>query len=146
MHSESLAAYAVSATVLFLKFVVTASLQGVTRIRTRTFQYPEDAAFWRGEERKEEHEMVVRAQRLLRNDAEGQPYFFAVGAAFVALGASPIASSIYFGVYTLSRVVHAWFLLRPRQPHRNRAFGVGLTALFVMAVHTLVSALAVLAR
>ncbi len=141
MHAESIAAYVLSVAVLFLKLVVTISVQGITRMRSRTFQYPEDAAYWGGEERREEQAIVVRAQRLLRNDAEGQPFFFAVGAVYVAIGASPKLAPIYFGLYAASRLAHAWFLLRPRQPHRNRAFGVGLTVLLVMTVHTVLAAL-----
>lgn len=140
MNALPLAAYALSALVLLLKFAATAGLQGIVRMRTRTFQYDEDAAYFKGEVRAEEAPLVVRAQRLLRNDSEGQPLFLALGAAFVLLAGPPIPGAIYFGVYTVSRLFHAWFLLSPRQPHRNRAFGLGLTTLLVLGVHTAVLA------
>lgn len=141
MNALSLAAYALSVFVLLLKFAFTAGLQGVVRMRTRTFQYDEDAAHFRGEVRAEEAPLVVRAQRLLRNDSEGQPLFLALGAAFLLLSGPALPGAIYFTLYVTTRVVHAWFLLRPRQPHRNRAFGVGLTTLLVLGVHTAVLAI-----
>ena len=142
MSSMSLVWYTLAAAALFAKFVFTTGLQGITRMRTKTFQYPEDAAYWRGSEPPTEVERVVRAQRLLRNDAEGQPFFLAIGLAFVLLGGPPLFSALYFGVYAVSRVVHAGFFLRPQQPHRNRAFAVGMLALIALTVHSLVLAAA----
>ena len=134
MSSMSLVWYTLAAAALFAKFVFTTGLQGLTRLRTKTFQYPEDAAYWRGSEPAAEVERVVRAQRLLRNDAEGQPFFLAIG--------SPTFSALYFSVYAVSRVVHAGFFLRPKQPHRNRAFTVGMLALIALTGHALVLAAA----
>lgn len=137
MHATSILAYAVAAALLFVKLVVVISVQGLTRMRTRTFQYPEDAGYWGGRDGSEDP-VVVRAQRVLRNDSEGQPLFLALGAAYVLAGATPLAAPVYFGVYVASRLLHAWFLLRPRQPHRNRAFGVGIVTLSALAIHTVV--------
>lgn len=142
MNSLAALAYASSVVLLFLKFVFAASLQGATRIRTRSFQYAEDAAEWHGEVRAVESDLVVRAQRLLRNDGESQPFYLAIGAIYVAVGAAPAAAPYYFGAYTLSRLAHAWFFLRPRQPHRSRAFALGLIVLCALAVHTLVQCVA----
>lgn len=136
MSSMSIAWYAVAAAVLFVKFLVTTGVQGITRLRTKTFQYPEDARHWGGSEPAREHELVVRAQRLLRNDAEGQPLFLAMGLAFVGLGGAPTFTAVYCLGYAASRIAHAAFLLRPAQPHRNRAFGVGMLALAALTVHT----------
>ena len=133
-------AYVAAAFVLLAKLVVTVSLQGATRIRTKRFQYAEDATHWKGDHVAEESDLVVRAQRILRNDGEGQPYFFVFGAAYVALGATPWAAWLYFPVYVLTRILHAWYMLRARQPHRNRAFGAGLVTLVALAVHCLITA------
>lgn len=138
MSSMSLVWYTLAAAALFAKFVLTTGLQGLTRLRTKTFQYPEDAAYWRGSEPAAEVERVVRAQRLLRNDGEGQPFFLAIGLAFVLLGGPPTFSALYFSIYAVSRVVHAGFFLWPKQPHRNRAFTVGMLALIALTVHALV--------
>jgi uncharacterized membrane protein YecN with MAPEG domain len=133
-------AYLAAAFVLLAKLVLMVSLQGATRIRTKRFQYAEDANHWKGDHVAEESALIVRAQRVLRNDGEGQPYFFVFGAAYVALGATPWAAWLYFPVYTLTRVLHAWYMLRARQPHRNRAFGAGLVTLVALAVHCLITA------
>jgi uncharacterized membrane protein YecN with MAPEG domain len=133
-------AYVAATFVLLAKLVVMISLQGVTRMRTRRFQYAEDANAWSGDQVAEESDLIVRAQRVLRNDSEGQPYFLVFGAAFVALGATPWAAWLYFSAYALTRVLHAWFMLRARQPYRNRAFGAGLVILVALAVHCVITA------
>lgn len=133
-------AYLAAAFVLLAKFVVMVSLQGATRIRTKRFQYAEDATHWKGDHVAEESGLVVRAQRVLRNDGEGQPYFLVFGAAYVALGATPWAAWLYFPAYALTRILHAWYMLRARQPHRTRAFGAGLLTLVALAVHCLITA------
>jgi uncharacterized membrane protein YecN with MAPEG domain len=140
MHALTMVAYVATAFVLFAKLVVVISLQGVTRIRTKRFQYAEDAGHWNGDLVAEENDVIVRAQRALRNDSEGQPYFFVFGAVYVALGATPWAAWLYFPAYALTRVLHAWYMLRPRQPHRNRAFGAGLVTLVALAAHCLITA------
>ena len=133
-------AYLAAVAVLFAKLVVMISLQGATRIRTKKFQYSEDARHWNGDRVAEENDAIVRAQRVLRNDSEGQPYFFVFGAVYVALGATPWAAWLYFPAYALTRLLHAWYMLRGRQPHRNRAFGAGLVTLVALAAHCVVTA------
>ncbi len=133
-------AYVAAAVVLFSKFVVVVSLQGAMRIRTKRFQYAEDAAHWNGSLAADESDLIVRAQRILRNDSEGQPYFFVFGAAYVALGGTPWAAWLYFPAYALTRVLHAWCMLRARQPLRNRAFGAGLITLAALSAHCTVIA------
>jgi hypothetical protein len=125
--------------VLFLKFFATALLQARTRLRTRVFRYAEDAAFWHGRV-GEESEASTRAQQLLRNDGEVHPYYLALGGAYLALGAWPAGAPYYFGVFVLSRLVHAYCLLRPRQPLRNRAYVVGLSVLLALAAHVVFEA------
>jgi uncharacterized membrane protein YecN with MAPEG domain len=140
MHALTMVAYVAAAFVLLGKLVVVVSLQGVTRIKTRRFQYAEDASHWNGDQVAEESDLIVRAQRVLRNDGEGQPYFFVFGAVYVALGATPWLAWLYFPAYALTRVLHTWYMLRARQPHRNRAFGAGLVTLVVLATHCLITA------
>lgn len=136
-----MAAYVSAAFVLFAKLVFVVSLQGANRLRTGKFQYAEDAAHWNGEQVADESDLVVRPQRALRNDGEGQPYFLVFGAVYVALGATPWAAWLYFPAYALTRALHTWFMLRAQQPHRNRAFGAGLFILAALAVHCVVTAL-----
>jgi hypothetical protein len=70
-----------------------------------------------------------------RNDGECQTYYLALGAAYLALEAWPVAAPYYFGTFVLARLTHAYCLLRPRQPLRNRAYAVGLGVLVVLALH-----------
>jgi len=144
MSAIAVSSYAFAVVLLFAKGVVTALVQGRHRLTHGKFRYPEDARHWGGETVREEAEIVVRAQRGLLNDAETQPLFLALAALYVALGAWPPGAAIYFGVYTLSRIAHTVFLLRPRQPHRNRAYSVGMLMLLAIAMHVCVAAAALL--
>jgi hypothetical protein len=134
MNVTVLGVYALSVVVLFAKFFVTISVQALERLRHRRFRYAEDAATWAGVV-GDDSERCVRAQHLLRNDAESQPWYLALGAAYALLGAWPAGAPFYFGGYALSRVAHAHFLLTGRQPHRNRAFSFGIAILFALAGH-----------
>lgn len=134
MLSSSAAVYVAAVIALFFKYLVATTVQARERFATRRFRYAEDAAFWRGEV-GEDSERCQRAQGLLRNDGESQPFFFVLGAAYVLLGLPARWALAYFGAYVLSRFVHAYFFLRARQPHRNRAFSFGLLALLALAVH-----------
>lgn len=136
MNETAAVAYVLLVVALWGKFVAVALVQGRVRLRTGTFQYAEDAAWMRGQAVDHEDERVIRAQRVLRNDGESQPYVLELGAAYVALGGSAEGAVVYFGGYALSRVLHGLWLLRPRQPHRNRAYAVGLLLTLALAVHT----------
>lgn len=145
MSPIAVSAYAFAVVVLFAKAVVTALVQGRYRLKHGKFRWPEDARHWGGEAVHEEADIVQRAQRVLLNDAETQPLFLALGAAYVALDAWPPGAPIYFGIYAASRVVHTIFLLRPRQPLRNRAYAVGMLMLLAIAIHVCLSAVTQLA-
>jgi len=134
MDANAINVYVASVVLLFVKHLGTITIQAAERNRTRKFRYPEDAVYWKGEV-AEDSDLCQRAQQLLRNDSESHPYYFAIGAAYVVLGAWPTGAPLYFGAYVLSRVMHAYYMLRPRQPHRNRAFAVGVIILVGLSVH-----------
>lgn len=126
--------YIGSVLLLLLKYLAATVLQARERFAHRSFRYPEDAACWRGHV-TEDTELCQRAQSLLRNDGESQPFYLVLGAAYVSLQLWPPGGVIYFGVYPLTRWLHAYFLLRGLQPHRNRAFALGLLVLVLLAAH-----------
>ncbi len=131
--------YCLSLIALWLKCVLALSLQGRERLRARAFRYPEDASYWRGTVGTDT-ELCLRAQSLLRNDSETQPYFVALAGVYLLLGAAPSAAPFYFATYTLSRLAHGYFLLSGRQPHRTRSFGAGALVMTVLALHVCVAA------
>ncbi len=135
MPRDSVVAYALCLSLLFLKFFFTISVQARVRLTTKRFQYAEDAKAWNGELVEAEADSVVRAQRVLRNDSESQPFFLAAAGLYTALGIWPTGAWLYFGVYALSRWLHAVCLLRPKQPLRNVAFGTGMLCLLALLVH-----------
>lgn len=126
--------YIGSVLLLLLKYVAAIVLQARERFAHRRFRYAEDAAHWHGEV-GDDTELCQRAQGLLRNDGESQPFYLVLGAAYVSLGLWPLGGVLYFAVYPLSRWLHAFFLLRLLQPHRNRAFALGLVVQLLLAVH-----------
>lgn len=138
MPRDSLSAYLLCLLLLVLKFFVTISVQAWVRLRTKRFQYAEDAGAFGGELAEAEAESVVRAQRVLRNDGESQPFFLAAAGLYTALGIWPGGAWLYFSIYALSRWVHMWCLLRPRQPLRNYAFAAGLLSLLAVLIHVCV--------
>jgi hypothetical protein len=140
MNTSVLGVYALSVVVLFAKFFATISVQAVERLRHRHFRYPEDAGAWAGVV-GEDSERCSRAQSLLRNDAESQLWYVALGGAYVVLDAWPSGAPFYFGGYAVSRLAHAYFFLARRQPHRNRAFSLGMTILFALAGHVTYSSI-----
>jgi len=134
MHAVALSFYAGSCVLLCAKFFTMITLQARERMRTRSFRYAEDAKTWRGEVAGDT-DLCTRAQQVLRNDSEGQTYFFVLGGLYVALGAWPLGAPYYFAGYALSRVAHTYFLIHGRQPHRTHAFGTGLLILLALAIH-----------
>lgn len=138
MDPIALRAYLLALLLLTLKYAAVTTVQGKLRFATRTFRWPEDARAWHGRsEGGREHELVERAQALLRNDAESQPLFLAASAAWIALGAEGTAAALALPAYALARGAHAWFFLRPRQPARNRAFVLGQLVLLGVLVDAL---------
>jgi hypothetical protein len=134
MNPTTVEVYALSLVILFAKFVGLITVQAKERLGQRRFRYAEDAAFWGGVV-GEDSERCTRAQQVLRNDAESQLLYIALAFAYTALGLWPTGAPYYFMGYALSRVMHAHFLLTGRQPHRNRAFALGIGILCVLATH-----------
>jgi len=117
---------------LTLKFLVLTILQGLRRSRTHTFRWPEDARHWGGTVVADEDPLCVRTQAALRNDGESQPLFVAATALWIAAGAPATLAYPVVTAYLALRMVHSSLLLLPRQPLRNRIFG--LSVLLLLAV------------
>jgi uncharacterized MAPEG superfamily protein len=67
----------------------------------------------------------------LRNDGESQPLFLAVAAFWLWSGANATLAWSVCGVYVVARALHSLFMLWPRQPLRNRLFGLSQLCLLV---------------
>ena len=126
---------------LFLKSFATAGVQGVVRVRHRTFVRAEDAAFFGkgATPAAAEHPLVDRAQQVLRNDGENVPLFLALLLAFAHVdGRAPLVLG-YGMTFVLARVVHTLAYLRPTQPLRNRAYLLGQLVSFVLIGYLVVA-------
>jgi len=131
---EPWSAVALVAIVTHLKLFVLAAIQGVTRVSTRRFVKPEDAAFFgRGAApASEEHPRVLLAQRAIDNEIQNLPTFALGLVVYAALRGPGAFALIVTCVFLLARAAHAWFYVRPTQPHRNRVYVLGQLATFTL--------------
>lgn len=134
----------ISLVVLFVKMFANSAVQGVTRFRTRSFAWPEDAALVRDARVVErDPELVERASRCWRNDLENVPIYLFLGLGYVLSGGTPWWAAVYFTTFTVARVAHTFFYLRGMQPHRNIAYQLGVLVCFALAIHLVVLLLTV---
>lgn len=136
-------AFGLTAVALFLKMFAVAGVQGVQRMKHKTFARPDDAAFFgKGvATAAQDLPIVERAQNTLRNDVENIPIFLFLMIAYAQLGAWPMGAAIYGALFVAARVVHTVAYINPRQPLRNRAYLVGQLLMFVMSGHIIAAAL-----
>ena len=115
-------------------------VQGIYRVRNRSFTRPDDAAYFgKGvPAQAEELPIVQRASVCWRNDLENIPMFLIIGLGFVLADGPARAGLLYFGLFTLARIAHTIFYLRPTQPWRNFAYQLGVLMTVAMAIHTLI--------
>jgi glutathione S-transferase len=130
--------WCVSLTILFVKMYGNSAIQGIFRIRSKTFMRPEDAIFFgKGvAPATQDHPVAYLATRCWQNDLENIPIYLFLGLAFVLSGGTSKSAAIYFTTFTIARVIHSLFYLVPRQPHRNIAYQVGVLTCFALAIHT----------
>lgn len=137
MNRAALLGYALTVTILLLKYVALISVQRSGRMRSGRFRWAEDVRAFGGAGQGDEHPLVERAQAALRNDGESQPVFLALSGLWVAAGAEPALVAGVGGSYALLRCAHSALLLWPRQPARTRVFGVSLLLMLAVLVDTL---------
>lgn len=132
--------WVISVVVLFFKMHSLAFVQLYHRQRAGTFRTPEDVAFFsKGKfDLADDTDLGDRATRAWRNDLENIPIYCAVSLGFVLTGGSATAGMIYFGVYTVARVLHTVVYLKGLQPHRFLCHITALVATMVMAVHSVI--------
>lgn len=129
----------ICAAILWFKMFANSLVQGINRIQNRSFTRPDDAAFF-GKGAKvqtEELPIVQRAAACWRNDLENIPMFLILGLGFVLADGPATGALIYFGLFTVARIAHTVFYLRPTQPWRNIAYQVGNLMALAMIGHTL---------
>ena len=113
--------FGLTAVVLFLKFFSLSLVQGIGRLKSKVFVYPEDAAAFGGvPPSSEDTPMVQRAGKAMSNDLESLPFFMLLAMIYIQLGCSPKALPYYCVAFVILRVLHRLFLRYPRQPLRNR--------------------------
>jgi uncharacterized MAPEG superfamily protein len=124
--------------ILWIKMLANSILQGYFRFKNKQFVTPEDAKAFGGLIKQkvdasfEEHPMVLRLAKCWRNDLENIPAFLLISLGYALLGGSAAFGLVCFIVFTVSRVLHTFFYVASKQPHRNIAFDFGLITTIVM--------------
>lgn len=131
--------YALTTVALFLKMFALAGVQGINRVRHRSFVRPDDAAFFgkNAEPLAAELPIVARAQDTLRNDLENIPIFLFLMLGYIQLQGPVVPLAIYASLFVLSRIGHTLCYLTPRQPLRNRMYLLGILMDFCLGGHLL---------
>lgn len=135
-------AFAMALVALFAKTTATSVLQVVSRLRTRTFLLPEDAALMRTRPVAAEATFVQRCTNVWRNDMENLPLFLALALTYVLLGASLESAQWLFAAFVALRYVHTVVYLRGLQPWRALLYMAGMAVCWVIAARVLMLALA----
>ena len=134
MANPAFRTYAVCASILAIKMLLTGNYTAMMRVRNKGFVNPEDAASFGGATSEQEHPAVAHALRIQRNDLENIPLFWAVGLLFVLNGASPSAAWWYCWTFTLARLGHWVAYLNHLQPWRAIFYGLGYACILGMAI------------
>lgn len=115
-------------------------VQGIYRVRTRTYTRPDDAAFFGkgAAPQQADAPIVQRASACWRNDLENIPLFLIIGLGFVLSDGPANAALLYFGLFTLARIAHTLTYLKPMQPWRHLAYQSGTLITLALVVHTLI--------
>jgi uncharacterized membrane protein YecN with MAPEG domain len=136
--------YAFCTAILALKMVYSAIYTATRRSKNQSFINAEDAAAFGtpgATVSEQEHPEVAHALRIQRNDLETIPIFFAVGLVYVLTGASPFGARFFCWIFTLARLAHTYCYLRHIQPWRGVSFVVATSALVLMTLRVLWTAL-----
>lgn len=138
----ALPSFAIALVTLFAKTTLTSVLQVASRLRAGVFPIPEDARLMRKQPADAESPFVRRCAHVWRNDNENLPLFFALGLAYVLLGAPASSAQLLFGAYVVLRYLHSLVFLCGLQPWRALSFLAGLAVCWTIAAQTLMLAVA----
>jgi len=141
MENPAFQAYALTSAVLAVQLILLAFWTGATRAKSKRYTNPEDAGVVKGEQAEQDHPDVLRVQRAHRNALENVVPFLAVGALYVATGASKTGAQVYCYTFLAARLLHSVFYLAGKQPFRTIAFGIGAAAVLGMAFHVIRAAI-----
>ncbi len=141
LTNPAFAPYAITAAILGAHLIFLAFWTGTVRVMRKQWVNPEDAKLNKGENTEADHPDVARVKRAHQNALENAVPFFAVGAMYVATGASVTGAKAYCFTFLAVRLLHSVFYLKGIQPFRTICFAVGALATLGMALHVVRAAL-----
>ena len=133
LNNSAFLAYAISCLVLCANLLFLWGYSGATRGKSKTTMNEEDVATFGGSLTDSDPPPVARVLRAHRN-AEASIYpFLSLGLVFVLAGGTGVAAMIFFGIFTVARLLHSLTYLREKQPWRTIFFAIGgLTTIALM--------------
>ncbi len=136
---RSAAIFATLAAALWVKGLIVSYVQVRARVRGRAFERPEDAAMMRRMPAPEPA-LALRAGDAWRNETENGPFFLALAAAAVLVGAPHLVLGATSIAFVFARAIHAWAQIAALQPLRTLAWIAGVLASLTLAGATLAAA------
>ncbi|TGL57651.1 MAPEG family protein [Leptospira sarikeiensis] len=134
--------FSIVSVLLFLKLLSTSIVQGLVRIKTKTFRWKEDAEFFTHSfPATDDHPIVATANGIFRNDLENIPIFLFLLIGYIQTYCWQEGTIIYSGIFIVSRVLHAIFYFLHKQPWRNISYNLGILAMLLLSGHILHSIL-----
>lgn len=127
------AAYAVSALILCANLLFLWGLSGATRGKAKCTPNEEDAVRFGSKLAEIDPPSVARVLRAHRN-AEAIIYpFLVIAGLYVLVGGSANGAVWFFGIFTITRLLHSFAYVKHLQPWRTISFAIsGLTAIALM--------------
>ena len=122
------------------KFHSTSLIQAIARLKSGRFKYLDDAKFFGKEKGIADGKLSTMdeaAQRVWQNDIENIYPYLLVSLVFSFRNPETTTQIIYFTIFFLSRVMHSFFLIFPRQPFRNIFYQTGNIITVVTISHTI---------
>ncbi|MEI7013885.1 MAPEG family protein [Leptospira licerasiae] len=128
--------FAIVSVLLFLKLLSTSIVQGLVRLKTKTFRWKEDAEFFTNSfPATNDHTIVATANGVFRNDLENIPIFLFLLIGYIHTYSWHEGTIIYSGIFIISRILHSIFYFLHKQPWRNIAYDLGILSMLLLSGH-----------
>ena len=143
MNFESLEIWVICTSYLFLKMYSNSLIQGLSRLKSKSFTHEDDLLFFGKGEGKvgAEHQTKVdlSATSIWRNDLENIPMFLFLFLGFCLTVNDKSFAIVYALVFCIARTFHSLFLYKKMQPYRNISYHMGCIVCMALIVHIFIS-------
>ncbi|XP_018563283.1 microsomal glutathione S-transferase 1 isoform X1 [Anoplophora glabripennis] len=134
--------YAFYCSILVLKMMFMSVFTSMTRVKTKAYANPEDAARFKLKVKQDDN--VERVRRAHLNDLENIPIFFIVSLIYILTNPSYFLTTWLFRAFTLARISHTFVyaVVVIPQPARGLSWATGFFITGYMAIQNVIYFLA----